>query len=61
MTITLRGETEYLKLIYEGQIKVIPSGGSMQATNNKEGDHGTISVENADSALILFTLELTIS
>lgn len=54
--ITLRGETEYLKLIYEGQIKVIPSGGSMQATNNKEGDHGTISVENADSALILFTL-----
>lgn len=54
--ITLRGETEYLKLIYEAQIKVIPFGGKMIACNDDNFDHGTICVEKADSAVILFTL-----
>lgn len=54
--ITLRGETEYLRLIYEAQIKVIPFGGTMSAQNDDCLDHGTISVEKADSAVILFTL-----
>ena len=54
--ITLRGETEYLKLIYEAQIKVIPFGGKMIARNDDNLDHGTISVEKADSVVILFTL-----
>lgn len=54
--ITLRGETEYLRLIYEAQIKVIPFGGKMIARNDECSDHGTISIEKADSAIILFTL-----
>lgn len=54
--ITLRGETEYLRLIYEGQLQVIPSGGKMYGTNDANLDNGKISVENADSATILFTL-----
>lgn len=54
--ITLRGETEYLRMIYEAQIKVIPSGGKMIARNDDNLDHGTISVEKADSAVILFSL-----
>ena len=54
--ITLRGETEYLHLIYEAQIKVIPFGGKMIARNDDNLDHGTISVQKADSAVILFTL-----
>lgn len=55
--ITLRGETEYLKLIYEGQLQVIPSGGKMYGRNDSNQDNGKIFVENADSAIILFTLE----
>lgn len=55
-TLTLRGETEYLKLIYEGLLKVIPSGGKMYGKNDSEQDNGKIFVENADSAIILFTL-----
>lgn len=54
--ITLRGKTEYLKLIYEAQIKVIPMNGSISARNDSNADHGTIRVENADSAVILLAL-----
>lgn len=54
--ITLRGQTEYLKLIYEAQVKVIPINGSMSAWNDSNADHGTIRVENADSAVILLAL-----
>lgn len=55
-TLTLRGNTEYLKLIYEGQLQVIPSGGKMYAKNDSNQDNGRIFVENADSAIVLFTL-----
>ena len=44
--ITLRGKTEYLKLIYEAQIKVIPVNGSIFARNDSNADQGTIRVEN---------------
>ena len=54
--ITLRGKTEYLKLIYEAQIKVIPVNGSISARNDTNADHGTLRVENADSAVILLAL-----
>lgn len=54
--ITLRGETEYLRLIYEAQIKVIPFGGKMNARNDDCLDHGSITIEKADSAIILVTL-----
>lgn len=54
--ITLRGKTEYLKLIYEAQIKVIPVNGSISARNDTNADHGILRVENADSAVILLAL-----
>lgn len=54
--ITLRGTTEYLKLVYEGQVKVIPTNGAIHAQNDIHSDHGTLTVENADSAVILLTL-----
>ncbi|MBQ7565759.1 MAG: glycoside hydrolase N-terminal domain-containing protein, partial [Oscillospiraceae bacterium] len=48
--ITIAGTMEYYGINYEGQYKVIPTGGTMTA-----GD-GTITVSGADSAVILFTL-----
>lgn len=54
--ITLRGKTEYLKLIYEGQLRVIHFGGKMHGSNDSNQDNGKIYVENADSAIVLFTL-----
>lgn len=54
--ITLRGKTEYLNLIYEARIKVIPYGGKLTADNNTNRNLGTIHVECADSAVLLFTL-----
>lgn len=38
------------------QVKVIPINGSMSAWNDSNADHGTIRVENADSAVILLAL-----
>lgn len=54
--LTLRGATEYLHMIYEGQLKVIPYGGRLTSHNDSQNDNGTIHVEQADSALILFSL-----
>ena len=54
--ITLRGTTEYLHMIYEGQLKVIPYGGQLTSLNDSYNNNGTIHVEQADSALILFSL-----
>lgn len=54
--ITLRGETEYLRMIYEGGIKVIPYGGKLSSYSDSDGDNGVIRVERADSVLVLFTL-----
>lgn len=54
--LTLRGTTEYLRMIYEGQLKVIPYGGRLTSHNDSRNDNGAIHVEQADSALILFSL-----
>lgn len=54
--ITLRGETEYLRMIYEGGIKVIPYGGVLSSYNDSDGGNGMIRIERADSVLVLFTL-----
>lgn len=54
--LTLRGATEYLRMIYEGQLKVIPYGGRLTSHNDSRNDNGAIHVEQADSALILFSL-----
>jgi hypothetical protein len=51
--ITLSGSMEYIPIEYEGQVKLILHGGSMQAENNEDNDEGKITVNNADSAMIL--------
>lgn len=50
-TITLSGTMHYYNIKYEGQFKVIPEGGTMKATEN-----GTITVANANSAVILIAV-----
>lgn len=52
-TITLSGLMEYYQIEFEGQFKVIPTGGTMTASNDANNDNGQITVENADSAIIL--------
>ncbi|WP_405563355.1 glycosyl hydrolase family 95 catalytic domain-containing protein [Polaribacter sp. Asnod6-C07] len=49
--ITLSGIMNYYKIKFEGQFKVIPIGGKMNATKK-----GTIRVSDADSALILIAI-----
>ena len=49
-TITLSGEMEHYGILYEGQIRVLHEGGTLQA-----GD-GKINLEGADSAVILMAL-----
>lgn len=49
--ITLSGMMNYYKIKFEGQFKVIPDGGTMNATND-----GRITVSNANSAVILIAV-----
>ncbi|MDF7799578.1 glycoside hydrolase family 95 protein [Pontiellaceae bacterium B1224] len=49
-TITLAGVMTYFDIQFEGQFKVIPKGGEMKA------DKDTVSVSNADSAVILIAV-----
>ncbi|WP_205744991.1 glycoside hydrolase family 95 protein [Echinicola pacifica] len=49
--ITLSGVMNYYEVKYEGQFKVIPEGGTMEASNE-----GTISVSDANSAVILIAV-----
>ncbi|MGJ8643797.1 MAG: glycosyl hydrolase family 95 catalytic domain-containing protein [Luteolibacter sp.] len=53
-TITLSGIMSYYKIKFEGQFKVIPQGGTMEVANRKS--RGTITVSDADSALILIAV-----
>ncbi|GAA3634723.1 hypothetical protein GCM10022200_17450 [Microbacterium awajiense] len=53
-TITMSGTMEWYGIEFEGQFKVIPQGGTLEAHN--DDGNGTITVSNADSATILFTL-----
>jgi len=50
-TITLSGQMSFFGIKYEGQFKVIPSGGTITAAIEKSG--GTLTVSDADSAAIL--------
>ena len=50
-TITLSGIMNYYKIKFEGQFKVIPQGGT-----SKSDSKGTITVSDADSALILIAV-----
>ncbi|MBC7887861.1 MAG: glycoside hydrolase family 95 protein [Ferruginibacter sp.] len=51
--ITLSGKLENLNLLFEGQFKVIPSGGNMKASNDASEDNGKIVVTGADAAIII--------
>ena len=49
-TVTLSGEMEYYAIKFEGQVAVIPTGGTLRSTEN------TVEVLSADSAVILVTV-----
>jgi alpha-L-fucosidase 2 len=58
-TITLSGVMSHYKVKFEGQFKVIPEGGTMKAVNSKSQgskSQSTITVSDADSALILIAV-----
>jgi hypothetical protein len=48
-TITVSGELEYYGVVYEGQLRVIPQGGTAASAN------GQLQVSGADSAVVLLT------
>lgn len=50
--ITLSGVMTYYNIQFEGQFKVIPKGGTIKASES----NGTITVSNADEALILIAV-----
>ena len=54
-TITLSGEMSYFGVKYEGQFKVIPDGGTMKAGVGEQSK-GTVTVSDADSAVILIAV-----
>ncbi|MHA4845008.1 glycoside hydrolase family 95 protein [Flavitalea antarctica] len=51
--ITLSGKLEYLNIKFVGKFKVIATGGKVSATNDVGSNHGTITVTNADDAMII--------
>ncbi|RYC70966.1 glycosyl hydrolase family 95 catalytic domain-containing protein [Spirosoma sordidisoli] len=51
--ITLSGKLEHLNIRFEGQFRVIPTGGTLKAITDADGDNGKIVVTGADAALIL--------
>lgn len=52
--ITMTGVEQYYDQVYESQVKVIPSGGSLEAKNDVYGN-GIICVQKADSVVLLIT------
>lgn len=54
-TIVLSGTMEYYQINYEGQYRVLPQGGTMEAVEDGDGN-GQIRVEGADSAVILLAV-----
>ncbi len=54
-TITMSGRYGIYSVQYMGLFKVVPQGGTLTA-QNVDGDNGTITVTNADSAVIYITL-----
>jgi alpha-L-fucosidase 2 len=54
--ITLSGNMQYYDIDYEGQFKVIHYGGTLKSENDSNGDHGKITVNKADSVMIIVAL-----
>ena len=61
-TITLKGNSEYYNIDFEGQFKVITKGKHTSLTHSNgtnekgEPDNGTITVTDADEVLIIYTV-----
>lgn len=54
-TITMSGEYGTYRVKYEGQFKVIPSGGTVSAATDSDGN-GCVRVEGADSAVVVIAV-----
>lgn len=55
-TLTLSGMMHYYRILFEGQLRVLPQGGQLSIQQDAQGEHAAIRVEGADSALILIAL-----
>ncbi|MBE7051152.1 MAG: hypothetical protein E7395_01085 [Ruminococcaceae bacterium] len=53
--ITLSGTMNDYGIQYEGQYKIVPTGGHITYANDKNGENGTMTVTGADSAVIYIT------
>ena len=54
-TITLSGEYGTYRVKYEGQFKVIPTGGTVSAATDSDGN-GCLQVQGADSAIVVIAV-----
>lgn len=55
-TLILSGRMHYYNILFEGQYRVLPQGGTLSVHTDKTGENAYIHVENADSALLLIAL-----
>lgn len=55
-TLLLSGKMHYYNILFEGQFRVLPQGGSLSVQTNANGEHALLRVEGADSALLLIAL-----
>ena len=55
-TITLSGVLSGADVQFEGQYRVIPTGGTLTAHNDENQDNGTLTVSGADSAVIVVAI-----
>lgn len=55
-TLVLSGRMHYYNILFEGQFRVLPQGGSLSVRTDASGENASIHVEKADSALILIAL-----
>lgn len=54
--LTMSGVLEPYKLLFEAQYRVKNVGGTMSSQNDANGENGTITVQNADTAVIVMAL-----
>lgn len=55
-TLVLSGRMHYYNILFEGQFRVLPQGGSLSVHSDENGENASICVDHADSALILVAL-----
>lgn len=55
-TLLLSGRMHYYNILFEGQFRVLPQGGSLSVQTDANGEQALLRVEGADSALLLIAL-----